>query len=164
MGIIRVMKDEKMTKNWIEENLYLKIREVMPIPTVDAVVTYKVKFLVLVKKKSPVKDLWWVPGGRVKRGESLEEAVLRKLREETGLEGRIVRRGGVVNQVFPEIHTISVFFHVEVEDDNVKLNEEHRAYKWFSKSPQDDHNYLKTIVTQTLGNDIIEATEEKKHI
>ncbi len=151
-----------MTKDWIEEKLYLKILEVMPIPTVDAVVTYKGKFLLLLRKKSPVKDVWWVPGGRVKRGESLEEAVLRKLQEETGLEGRIVRRVGVINQVFPEIHTLSVFFHVEVKDDEVKLNEEHRAYKWFSKLPKDAHPYLKTIVTQTLGNDIIEVTEEEK--
>ncbi len=151
-----------MTEDWIEEKLYLKIRELMPIPTVDAVVTYKGKFLLLLRNKSPVKDVWWVPGGRVKRGESLEEAALRKLYEETGLEGRIVRRVGVINQVFPEIHTISVFFHVKVKDDEVKLNEEHRSYKWFSKLPKDAHPYLKTIVTQTLGNDIIEVIEEKR--
>jgi len=151
-----------MTKDWIEEKLYLKIREVMPIPTVDAIATHKGKFLLMLRNKAPVKGFWWVPGGRIRRGESLEEAVLRELREETGLEGRIIRRVGVINQIFPEIHTISVFFHIEVEDEKVQLNEEHSAYKWFSKLPKDAHPYLKTMITQTLGNDTVEVMEEKK--
>jgi len=68
----------------------------------------------------------------------------------------------VINQIFSEIHTISVFFHIEVEDEKVKLNEEHSAYKWFSELPKDAHPYLKSMITQTLGNATIEVMEEKK--
>lgn len=137
---------------WIEEELYLKIRDVMPIPTVDAITTHKGKLLLLLRNNPPVKDVWWVPGGRIMRGESLEEAVVRKLHEETGLEGRIIRKVGVINHIFSEVHIISIFFNVEAEDDKVQLDEEHRAYKWVSKLPKNSHPYLKRMVVQALGN------------
>jgi len=89
----------------------------MPIPTVDAITTYRKKFLLLLRNNPPVKDNWWLFGGRIMRDESLEMAVLRQLFEETGLKGIIKRRVGVLNQIFPETHTISIYFHVEVYDD-----------------------------------------------
>lgn len=140
---------------WIEEELYRKIRGVMPIPVVDAITTHRGKLLLMLRNNPPVKDILWVPGGRIMRGESLEEAVLRKLHQETGLEGRIVRRVGVINHIFPDVHMISIFFNIETEDDKAELNEEHRAYKWVSKIPKDSHPYLKRIVVQALGNQFL---------
>ncbi len=37
-------------------------------------------------KTSYGKKLWTLPGGDVKRGESLEEAIIREVREEMGIE------------------------------------------------------------------------------
>lgn len=127
----------------------------MPIPVADAITTHKSKLLLLLRNNPPLKDVWWVPSGRIMRGEFLEEAVLRKLREETGLEGRIIRRVGVINHIFPEVHIISIFFNIEAEDDKVKLNEEHRAYKWVSKIPKHSHPYLKRMIVQALGNEFL---------
>ena len=146
------MHEVNLMAVWIEEELYLKIRGVMPIPVVDAITTHKEKLLLMLRNNPPLKDVWWVPGGRIMRGEFLEEAVLRKLREETGLEGRIIRKVGVINHIFSEVHIISIFFNVEAEDDKVQLDEEHRAYKWVSKLPKNSHPYLKRMVVQALGN------------
>lgn len=40
-------------------------------------------------------DIWCIPGGAQERGETPEEGALRELREEAGVEGRIVRQLGL---------------------------------------------------------------------
>jgi ADP-ribose pyrophosphatase YjhB (NUDIX family) len=135
---------------WIDARLYKKIVEVMPIPTVDAITTYKKKFLLLLRNNSPVKDNWWLPGGRIMRNENFDMAVLRQLYEETDLKGWIKRRVGVINQIFPEVHTISIYYHVEVDDDEVILNEEHREYRWVLEVPENRHPYLRKMVDDTF--------------
>ena len=132
--------------NWIEEKLYKIILDKMSIPTVDAIVIHKDKFLLLKRNNPPVKGMWWFPGGRVRRGESLEQAVKREVLEETGLECKILRRVGVINQIFPEVHAVSVYYLVESKSPDVKLNSEHSAYKWFLNLPENSHNYLKTMI------------------
>ena len=131
---------------WIDEKLYKKILEVMPIPTVDAIIVHNGKFLLLKRNNPPVKGEWWLPGGRIRKGEQLEEAVKREVREETGLECKIIRQVGVINQIFPECHTVSIYYLVKSESGDVKLNREHSGYRWVSKLPENSHPYLKTMI------------------
>jgi len=133
---------------WIEDKYYKIILEWMPIPTVDGIITFEGNFLLLKRNNPPVKGEWWVPGGRVRKGESLEEAVSREVFEETGLECEIIRQVGVINLVFPECHTISIYYLVEAKNSNVKLNEEHSDYRWVSKLPEGSHRYLKTMIKE----------------
>lgn len=57
------------------------------IPCVGAVVKDDVgRMLLIVRGHDPGKGLWSIPGGRIEAGESDEEAVVREVREETGLD------------------------------------------------------------------------------
>jgi len=48
------------------------------------------KILVVKKSYSKTKGLWTFPGGFVQAGETLDEAILRELKEETQIEAKIV--------------------------------------------------------------------------
>lgn len=57
-----------------------------PVPVVAALV-FKDGKLVIVSSKN--KNLWGLPGGYVETGESLEDAIVREVEEETGLRIRV---------------------------------------------------------------------------
>ena len=67
------------------------------VPCVGAVVHDAAGRLLLIRRgHDPHRGLWSLPGGRVEPGESPEQAVVREVREETGLDGarRRGRSGG----------------------------------------------------------------------
>jgi ADP-ribose pyrophosphatase YjhB (NUDIX family) len=60
------------------------------VPCVGAVVRDDAGRLLLIRRgHEPSRGLWSLPGGRVEPGESLQAAVVREVREETGLEVRV---------------------------------------------------------------------------
>jgi 8-oxo-dGTP diphosphatase len=71
------------------------------IPCVGAIITDAGGRLLLIKRgHDPGAGLWSLPGGRVEPGETDEEAVVREIREETGLSvvcdrlvGSVERKG-----------------------------------------------------------------------
>lgn len=66
-----------------------------PLPAVAVLVLNQQNQLLLVKRSvEPAKGAWCLPGGFIEIDESIEEAALRELEEETGLKGEI---GGLVD-------------------------------------------------------------------
>ncbi|WP_265515587.1 NUDIX hydrolase [Nitratireductor luteus] len=61
------------------------------IHAVSAVMRKEGCFLLVLRGRAPAKDLFAFPGGRMKEGETQEDAVRRELLEETGLEAGEVR-------------------------------------------------------------------------
>ena len=55
------------------------------IPAVGGLVLYQGNVLLVLRANPPGKGEWAVPGGRVLPGETLEQAVEREVREETGI-------------------------------------------------------------------------------
>lgn len=61
-----------------------------PLPVVSVIVVSDRKILLVKRGKKPYKNMWCLPTGFAESGESIEEAALRELEEETCIHGRIL--------------------------------------------------------------------------
>jgi 8-oxo-dGTP diphosphatase len=59
-----------------------------PVVGVGAVVVHEGRVVLIRRGKEPLRGRWLVPGGTVEWGETLQEALVREVREETGLTVR----------------------------------------------------------------------------
>jgi 8-oxo-dGTP diphosphatase len=82
--------------------------------TVDAVIPYKGKVVLVERTNEPFKGYYALPGGIVEYGESVEEALLREVREETGLKGKVYKLVGIYSDPKrdPRGHFVSACFIV----------------------------------------------------
>lgn len=84
-----------------------------PWLAVDAVIYLTDGRLVLVQRKRvPYKGWWALPGGGVDVGETVEQACIREVREETGLEVQLQHLVGVFSAPDrdPRGHTVSIVY------------------------------------------------------
>jgi 8-oxo-dGTP diphosphatase len=70
-----------------------------PRLSVSAIILMSNNEMLLTKRKGPpYKDYWCLPGGRVELGETVEEAVIREVLEETGLHVEIKEKLEVIHE------------------------------------------------------------------
>lgn len=92
-----------------------------PAPTVDVVIAMDLpdggEGVVLIERSNPPLG-WALPGGFVDYGETCEQAAVREMKEETGLDVRLTGLLGVYSDPDrdPRRHTMSVVYTGEAED------------------------------------------------
>ena len=121
----------------------------MPLPCVDLLVTHKRNLLLMLRNNEPGKDLWFTPGGRIFKDEKLEDTVKRVLSEETGLQPTNITQISTMSHIWPTAHTVTTYFKVEVNSDKVKLDEQHRGYRWINTMEDGLHPYLAEMIKNT---------------
>jgi ADP-ribose pyrophosphatase YjhB (NUDIX family) len=107
-----------------------------PLIGVGALILNRDRILMAQRGKEPLKGWWSLPGGLVETGESLEAAVRREVREETGLE---IRPAGVV-EIFerimrdssgaPEYHYVLIDYLCRVTGGELRAGDDVCAVEW----------------------------------
>lgn len=142
----------------IPEKQYKRILKMVPICCVDIVIHSGRKFILLKRLNYPAKGKWWVPGGRVEKGETLEKAVLRKAREETGLTVMIEKLIGVEETIFKKgpfgigkHHTINVQYLVMPVGGKfrIKLDSQSGKYRIADRLEKSIDPYVKDIIRKS---------------
>ena len=63
--------------------------------TATAIIEFPPNKILLIKRDTvPFKGYWALPGGRAEPGETVEQAIVREVKEETGLDVTVVRKIG----------------------------------------------------------------------
>lgn len=120
--------------NSMEKNFHVGIK---------AVIVNNGKALVLKQITRQGDDVYDLPGGRINKGEDIDKALKRELKEELGIEilsfgpllGVFERVGYYNND--KNISLMLLFYKVEADASTLKLSDEHYEFKWISKEELD---------------------------
>lgn len=108
--------------------------------TVRGICEYDGKILLLKIRSKSAHDAgkWEIPGGKVKKGEFFDQALIREYMEETGLDVNVESLYNVVQNTYTacktseEVHSIQLIMKVSCESDEVTISREHDEYGWFT--------------------------------
>jgi 8-oxo-dGTP diphosphatase len=100
---------------------------------VDAIIMKDQSILLVQRKHEPFQGFWALPGGFVEYGETTEKAVIREVREETGLETTVYRLLGVYSDPNrdPRGHTITVAYLVTPVGGNLVAGDDAALVRYF---------------------------------
>ncbi len=87
------------------------------------------------------KGGWEFPGGKVEEGESLQEALVREIREELETEIAVGELIDTIEYDYPTFHLSMDCFWAEIVSGNLVLTE-HEAAKWLMKAELDSVEWL----------------------
>ncbi len=149
---------------WVAEEDWRTVVDNVPIVSVDLIVKHDGGVVLGRRKNEPGKGEWFVPGGRVRKGERLEAAVHRVAREELGIDVEIDYRLGVDEHhwdrsEFPDIegkHHVPVAYVVSVEDDTFAPDDQHEALRVF-RPPFDDVEFHPFVERYLRAADFIDS-------
>jgi len=142
----------------IPEEKYKEILELMPIVCVDLVIVYCGKIFLAKRINEPAKGQWFLPGGRIMKNEKLNDAVMRKAKEETGLDVKIIKPLMFDETMFDEssmegvvsgVHTVNLVYLVEAKNNKVKLDTQNSEYKWIDIIDENWHPYVKKAISSS---------------
>ena len=110
-----------------------------PAVTADCIVfacqNEKTQVLLIKRGSEPCKDMWALPGGFMNIDESAEEAAIRELKEETGIDVKEVTQVGAYSKVErdPRERVITIAFYTVI-DNPVKAvgQDDAKQAEWFT--------------------------------
>ena len=105
-----------------------------PSLTVDAIAIKDGQLILIRRKNPPFQGQYALPGGFVDYGETVESAVIREFKEETGLEAEIKEFIGIFSEPDrdPRGHTVSVVFELRITGGKLLAGDDAAEVELFS--------------------------------
>ena len=106
-----------------------------------AIIIHNGKIFATQRGYGEFKDGWEFPGGKIERGETPEEALVREIREELVSEIEVGELFETVEYDYPHFHLSMDCFLCTLKSGNLVLKE-HEAAKWLSRENLDSVDWL----------------------
>ena len=111
------------------------------IKVVAAVIKRNNKIFVTQRGYGEFKDGWEFPGGKVEKGETKEEALIREIKDELDTVIKVDSYLDTIEYDYPDFHLSMDCFICSVVEGNLVLKE-HEDSKWIKKEEIDTLNWL----------------------
>ncbi|WP_232508570.1 GDP-mannose mannosyl hydrolase [Haloarcula marismortui] len=154
--------DRRMDKNWITEEDWETIIANVPIVSVDLLVRYDEGLLFGKRTNEPAKGYWFLPGGRVEKGETRTEAVDRIAKQELGLSVKIVESLGAFEHIYETSdvagvntkHYLANGYVVKVDSGQLRTDDQHEDLQVFESIPDPLHQNIRAYLdtSESLTN------------
>lgn len=124
-----------------------------PILGVGAVIVDGNRVLLVQRANEPLKGEWSLPGGAVEIGETLQVAVVREVREETGLDVEVGPIVDVLDRLRfdpdgrPRFHYVLVDFICRPKGGTLACGSDASDVAWASRLELPDYNVAESTVT-----------------
>ena len=104
-----------------------------PKLTVDGIIIDEERVLLIKRKNEPFKGKWSLPGGFVEYKETVEDAVIREILEETNLSTDVKELVGVYSSPDrdPRGHTVTIAFLLNIKSGEMKSGDDADDAKFF---------------------------------
>lgn len=111
------------------------------IKVVAAVIKRNNKIFVTQRGYGEFKDGWEFPGGKVEKGETKEEALIREIKEELDTVIKVDSYLDTIEYDYPDFHLSMDCFICSIVEGHLVLKE-HEDSKWIKKEEIDTLNWL----------------------
>ena len=124
-----------------------------PAPTIDIVITDGKRVVLVKRGREPFKGKWALPGGFVEYGERVEDAVVREVNEETGLETKIIDIIGVYSDPNrdPRGHIVTVVYLLNVQGGRLQSNDDASDVKFFDLDNLPELSFDHNIIVRDIN-------------
>ena len=130
--------------DYLPEIEYQKIIKSMPIFCIDFLISFQNKYLLIKRKEEPLKNSYWVIGGRLRFKETITHAAQRIQEREIGTYFSNFKEIGFSNYFFPNkpnsraTHTPTLLLYISVNKMfNPTLDEQHDNFIWSENIPEE---------------------------
>lgn len=146
--------------HYLDKDQFLNIIDAVPLVSIDLVIqNASQEYLLGLRNNSPAKGFWFVPGGRIRKNETLTSAMRRIALNELGValamtDARLLGaydhhyQDNFAQQAGVETHYVVIAYALQLREKHaIQTDDQHADIKWWSKQALLDspvvHTYTK---------------------